>query len=460
MMKYCEGCLEKQIKIEQLQDENRLLKVTLRYHERKQQEGHFGISTPSSKVPFKSNADEENINRKGGARAGHVGHGRNSYSGETADKVITIEGDNLCPYCGEFLEFKEMRERTVMESEPLKPKKVLYRLHHKLCKRCGKAIRPKLSTVLPKALFGNQLAAQAATMHYYYGVPMGRISEMTGVLSGSLANMFHRMAGYFAPALEALKEHYRQSEVKHADETGWRNDGQNGYAWLFCTTKVSLFCFEHTRSAEVPMKVFGHGTLCGVLVVDRYSAYNRIRIRIQYCYAHLLREVEKLQKDFPDSQEVTSFVSIMAPLLSEAMKLRTQPITDRQYCRRANKIKKQIVQTNKSPAHHLGIRAVQDIFIQNEHRLYHWVDDRRIPPDNNLAERDLRPTVIARKVSFGSSSDAGSHTRSILMSVIHTINKCKGDLSLEAILKNILDKIASYPKTDIASLFHHILNPT
>lgn len=77
-MKYCEGCLEKQIKIEQLQDENRLLKVKLRYHERKQQEGYFGISTPSSKAPFKSNADEENTSRKGGARAGHVGHGRNS----------------------------------------------------------------------------------------------------------------------------------------------------------------------------------------------------------------------------------------------------------------------------------------------------------------------------------------------------------------------------------------------
>jgi len=459
-MKYCEGCLEKQIKIEQLQDENRLLKVKLRYHERKQQEGYFGISTPSSKAPFKSNADEEKTNRKGGARAGHAGHGRNSYSEETADKVITIEGDNLCPYCGEFLEFKEARQRTVMESEPLRPQKVLYKLHHKFCKRCGKGIRPKVSTVLPRSLFGNQLAAQAATMHYYYGVPMGRISGMTGILSGSLVNMFHRMAGYFAPALEALKEHYRQSEVKHADETGWRNDGQNGYAWLFCTAKVSLFCFEHTRSAEVPMKVFGPDEICGVLVVDRYSAYNRIRIRIQYCYAHLLREVQNLQKDFPDSLEVTSFVRVLAPLLAEAMKLRAQPITDRQYYRRAKKLKRRIIETNKSPAHHLGIRAIQDIFIQKEYRLYHWVDDRCVPPDNNLAERDLRPTVIARKVSFGSSSDAGAHTRSILMSVLHTINKCKGNLSLESILKNILDKIASYPNTDIASLFHQILHST
>ena len=35
------------------------------------------------------------------------------------------------------------------------------------------------------------------------------------------------------------------------------------------------------------------------------------------------------------------------------------------------------------------------------HRLYHWADDRNVPADNNLAEQDLRPLVIARKISFG-----------------------------------------------------------
>jgi hypothetical protein len=50
----------------------------------------------------------------------------------------------------------------------------------------------------------------------------------------------------------------------------------------------------------------------------------------------------------------------------------------------------------RSPAHHLGVRAIQDIFTINEDRLFHWVRDRRVPADNNYAERNLRPTVIAR----------------------------------------------------------------
>jgi hypothetical protein len=74
--------------------------------------------------------------------------------------------------------------------------------------------------------------------------------------------------------------------------------------------------------------------------------------------------------------------------------------------------------------------------------------DRRVPTDNNRAERDLCPPVIARKVNFGSSSDAGAETRSILMSVLHTLNKGRGTQSLESVFKGILDKIAKNADVD------------
>jgi hypothetical protein len=173
----------------------------------------------------------------------------------------------------------------------------------------------------------------------------------------------------------------------------------------------------------------------------------------------VLRDVEKLEKDFPDSPEIKSFVSILASLLSQAMQLRSQPLSDEQYYRQAEEIKKKIMEVNKGPAQHLAIRAMQDLFKTNEHRLYHWVQDRRVPPDNNLAERDLRPTVIARKVSFGSSSHAGSKTRSILMSVLHSQNKRRGDQSLESIFKNLLDELPKNPKVQIASFFPQSKSP-
>jgi len=135
------------------------------------------------------------------------------------------------------------------------------------------------------------------------------------------------------------------------------------------------------------------------------------------------------------------------------MHLRTQSLSNENYYQQAKEIQKKIMEVNKSSAQHLAIRAMQDLFNTNKHRLYHWVRDRRVPPDNNLTERDLRPTVIARKVSFGSSSDAGAKTRSVLMSVLHPLNKRRGDQSLESIFKNLLDEVAKNPKASIASLF-------
>lgn len=75
--------------------------------------------------------------------------------------------------------------------------------------------------------------------------------------------------------------------------------------------------------------------------------------------------------------------------------------------------------------------------------------DRAVPPDNNRAERELRPTVIARKVSFGSQSEAGAQTRGILMSLLHTLKKRQKDA--ENSFKSVLDRLASNTQQDSIS---------
>jgi len=196
----------------------------------------------------------------------------------------------------------------------------------------------------------------------------------------------------------------------------------------------------------VPQEVFGKDPLPGTLVVDRYHAYNKAPCFLQYCYAHLLRNVEDMEKEFPDSPEVKNFVGTFASLLASAMNLRSLPITDAQFYEKAKEVKSQILKAVHDSAQHLAIRRIQEIFHDNEQRLYRWADDRQIPADNNLAERDLRPTVIARKVSFGSQSEAGANTRSILMTVLHTLKKQNSDPCTT--LKTALDRLAKNPTLD------------
>jgi hypothetical protein len=346
---------------------------------------------------------------------------------------------------------KGIRYRSVLEIPPPRPEPILYRLRKNYCPHCQKAHQAQAPAVLPKALFGNQLIARIAFMHYVHGIPLGRICDQMGLDLGSVVQMLHRLAGLFKPVLPRLIELYRMAPVRHADETSWRTDGHSGYAWLFCTPDLSLFMFRQTRAASVPKEVFGTQPLPGVLVVDRYNGYNQVPCKLQYCYAHLMREVEDLAKEFPDNAEVSVFTATLIPLLALVMHLRIQPITDEDYYRQTAALHHAIVSVSEQPAQHLGIRRIQDIFRDHADRLYHWVDNRNVPSENNRSERELRPTVIARKVSFGSQSEAGAKTREIMMSVLHTLKKRQPHA--EDYFKSVLDRLAGDIKQDVVSLF-------
>ncbi len=444
---YCKGCLKKQKKIKELEEEVACLKDKLRYQRRTAKEGFFGSSTPSSKVPVKPNSSTRHQRNRGGGKPGHNGHGRSSICEQDADAVERVAIDNVCPDCGNALEEKGVRARTVIDCQPIKMKKIVYYLQRKRCPKCKKVISARPPGVLAKCLYSNQLLAYVAVQHYIYGNTLGQIEKQTGIGYSSLIDAMHQLARRLRDIPESLIQLYRDSPLKHADETGWRTDGQNGYAWLFCTPDVSIFRFRRTRSGSVAREVFGSEPLPGVLVVDRYNGYNRMPCSIQYCYAHLLRTVKDLEKDFPENTEIAAFVEAFSPQLANAMSLRTLDITDKQFKRQSAKIKDAIINITNHQAKHPAIRKVQDIFRQKAPRLYHWAEDRNIPADNNRAERELRPLVIARKISFGSQSDAGARTREILMTVLHTLKKKTGDVT--AAFKSALDELTKRHDVDI-----------
>jgi hypothetical protein len=272
------------------------------------------------------------------------------------------------------------------------------------------------------------------------------LEKQTGIGYSSLVDALHQLARRLKDLPEQLLLEYRRAPVKHADETGWRNDGANGYAWLFATLLLSVFRFRPTRAASVAREALGSKRLRGVLVADRYAGYNQAPCAIQYCYAHLLRDVQDLEKNFPDQPEVRAFVAALAPLLAAAMGLRGQGLSRRQFLRQAAALKRRILAVINRSARHPAVQQMQDLFRQKADRLYHWTRDPAIPAENNLAERELRPLVIARKVSFGSQSDRGAATRQTLMTVLHTLRKHVPDPA--AAFKAALDQLAQDPDAD------------
>jgi transposase len=300
----CPTCLDKQREIDRLTEENQRLRSLLNQRQRQAAAGPFASSTPSSKIPIKANTRAEQTQKKGGAQPGHVGHGRTAILATEATRIETCEVESRhCLECGGLLTEKGWRARTVWDCQPVVVEKIVYRLQKKHCRKCRRTLQATAPSVLPKSLFGNQLTAHILTSHYLQGEPLGRISERLGLNVGSLLEMAHRVGHLFGGVVKHLSGQYRESAVRHADETSWRTDGQTGYCWLFSTEALSIYLFRRSRAASVATEVLGEKPLSGVLVVDRYHAYNKAPCALQYCYAHLLRDVEDLGKEFATEME-------------------------------------------------------------------------------------------------------------------------------------------------------------
>lgn len=448
----CKGCFD-------LRNENEILKQKvirltglLKYSQTGAKKMAIGAHTPSSKIE-KPNSEEEDRRKRGGQKKGHRGFGRKSCSLTKANEVITVETRSHCGECRCELEKKDFRNRTVIESVPVVSRRVIYRLQRSICPKCSRQYRAK-APALKKSLYGNSLISQAAVMHYEHGVPMGRVLSLLGenVTLAGLIGSFHRLGEIAGLAKPALIKEYRNSFVRHADETGWRNDGRSGYGWLFCSDKTSIFEFRNTRASSVPREILGEDPLDGVLVVDRYAAYNKMPVNLQYCYAHLLREVGKVAQEFHDDNNVTDFCERFGLCLTQAMKLRSQLVPDEEYYRQAQALKKEMKALVAENHKHLAIQNIQTLFHSKRYRLYHWVKHRKVPPENNRAERELRPTVIARKVSFGSQSEAGAKTRGNIMSLLYTAKKRLNGKPTQIWLKETLDQLARTPSKNIYSL--------
>ena len=101
---------------------------------------------------------------------------------------------------------------------------------------------------------------------------------------GAIVDATRRVAQKARAELTDLLERVRGSPVVHADETGWREDGRNGYVWTFSTPGLRHF-LRRGRGKAVVDEVLGE-EFAGVLVSDFYAAYHHYDGPKQRCWAH------------------------------------------------------------------------------------------------------------------------------------------------------------------------------
>lgn len=447
-----------------LRDQDRLLKTIAEKDERikdlemlletRKAADPYGLSTPSSKRVNKRNSTEENQSRRGGAPHGHKGNGRKAFSEQEADRTVVLDGEPPPCGCGGKWDEGSLKEHSVFNLIPSRLEKVIYRKLVRTCLGCGSTSESPTPGAMPNCLYGNSMVANSLVEHYIHGTTVGGVTRRTGIGRGAFLGIAHRAAEMFRPAFEKILSELRQCHILHADETGWAMDGTRAFAWLFANSDFRVFLFRNTRSSSVPEEALGNENPEMVLVTDRYGGYSPLNVTHQYCFVHLLRDVKKEEASFPDDQEVLAFAKEMKPLLSDAIRLRKMKLGAEGHSARAGQIRLKIMELCVRPAEHPAVQNIQCIFKENHDRLFQWTRSPEIPADNNYVERELRPTVIARKISFGSQSERGMSTREVMMTILHTV-RCRGHDPAKFV-EEALDRVAQDRSTDVTSLIPKI----
>lgn len=339
-----------------------------------------------------------------------------------------------CTTCGYHLRGQsEAYRRQVIELPEPQPVEVIeHRLVKRWCPVCQAWQQPEMNwaeRVVGQGRIGVRLGALIAYLHQSLRAPMRAIQAYLATMHqarlsvGEISGLLQRLHQQVRPAIEVLKHSVQQEAVVHGDETGWREDGHNGYVWCLATggeQPMRYYEYDRSRGGHVVRRLLGEG-FKGHLVSDFYGGYNVYSGPHQRCWVHLLRDLKQLQEEHQAAGEVAAWALAVRYQYQDAQA--TGDIADpverqRLYLalrRRTELLGLQYAQVKNHPCQALAKRLLRHL-----DELYQFVLHPAVPADNNLAERALRPVVVQRKISGGTRSRAGSQTRLGLASLFGT----------------------------------------
>jgi len=338
-----------------------------------------------------------------------------------------------CPSCGCVMRGGSVKRTRQVLHIPLVPVQVIeHAFIERCCPQCGKRSVPKACDVLPEVVgrhrLSNSTMALIAALREVGRLPIKTICwylqtfHALTLSQGEVVAVLHTVVQRAQGVLEQLGKELRASPVVHGDETTWRQEGQNGYFWVFATPLLRYFVHRGSRSGEIVNEVLGND-FDGVLVSDFYGGYNRMEGQHQRCWAHLLRDIHALKEQWPNAPEVATWADQVHALYLQAKdynathaetKPRERQVQQQAYERQLLALVEPYLET-ESPQHVLCKRMAT--FLPE---LFTFVADGRVPSDNNAAERAIRPLAVARKISGGTRSDEGTQIKGCLATLFGT----------------------------------------
>ena len=321
----------------------------------------------------------------------------------------------------------------------------------------------------PHSSLTPSLAANLIEMKFNLGIPFHRysnylISHGLNISDVNIYNYAKRTLDLLEPLYDELLNNLLHNEfnVIHADETPLKVIGSNKdkcYMFVYTTSfwekPIYIYDFNDSRSTKNLKELLSDYK--GYLVCDGYTGYDSLTkqgITIQRCMVHARRYFNDVLKVLDNEKERTKspaykVLNLMSKLFKYEDDFKKKTLTA-----------SQIVKQRKSSAYQSIIKEldtyIDSISIENNEllskavkyynnnkkELYTYLDYGYLDISNNLAERVVKPFVIARKSFLFCKTADGATTTGKLFSIVQTAraNGLKSEEYLTYVISNINKK--------------------
>jgi hypothetical protein len=233
-----------------------------------------------------------------------------------------------------------------------------------------------------------------------FGIPISQ---------GSLAKMHQWFCESLYPSYEQWWELIQQPGVRCVDETSYRLDGVNYWLWVATSAEVCVLFLAPTRSSAEVKSLLGEN-FAGILSSDCWSAYGPMGAGAkQKCLAHIDRELKALETSHLATNR--QFAQQVFPILHSArlahQDFQAGKLSKEELEQHRIRVEAQLAEVLDHPPPGGWAADAQNLAARFRKHWSDWLtflSHPEVKPDNNDAERALRPVVVHRKVSGGARS--------------------------------------------------------
>jgi len=371
--------------------------------------------------------------RKRGAPVGHAGWFRPTPT--EYDTLVEVAAPAACPHCGGPVSVYTSQDPTDHLQEDLiagRRHVTLFRHPPVRCRSCRRRVQKAGEGEILGSMIGPQLRAVAVYLHTDIGISLRKVPRAIADLFGfrftpaALIGFEKLLAADAEPVADDIRKKIAASDgAVHADETYWTLDGERAYYWIHATEQYIHFQFDTARAGEVSRELLG-ADFAGTLVTDCYSAYDAQGAKAkQKCLSHLARAARDWQKlTSRDSADYRFFESVKEWVKRGCdFHRRRGRLSSREQAVEKAWLREELDRLQRCPQNHDKALTLQERINRYADCWLVFLDDPRVPPTNNQAERCLRPLVILRKITFGHRTRSGATTMARLMTIQETAKR-------------------------------------